>query len=102
MRAQQATVWQIKCVLLVARGMVGGGVEGIKAVPFGLDVRAFGECEPHPPENRDAAIEHLREWMKRTALMRCARKRDIDVGNRSGFFFGAKIFRAHFNRSRYR
>ena len=58
--------------------MIGGSIEGIKAMPFGLDVRAFGERESHSPENRDATIQHLRERMKGAALMRCARKRKIE------------------------
>ena len=66
-------------------------------MPFGLDVRAFGQRESHPPENRDAAIEHLCERMKRAALMRRARKRKINIGNSGGFLFGAKIFGAGFN-----
>src|SRR5438105_15448817 len=80
--------------------MVGGSIEGIEAMPFGLDVRAFGEREPHPPENRGAAIEHLCKRMKRTALMRCARKRKINIGNRGGFLFGAKVFGASFDSGR--
>src|SRR4029078_9385075 len=61
--------------------MIGGSIEGIKAMPFGLDVRAFGERESHSPENRDATIQHLCERMKGAALMRCARERKINIGN---------------------
>ena len=61
-------------------------------MPFGLDVRAFGERESHSAENLDPAIEHLRERMKRAALVRCARKRDVDIGNAADSFVGAKSF----------
>ena len=63
-----AAVGQIKSVLLVARRMIGRGVERVEAMPFGFDVRAFREREPHSPENADPAVEHLGEGMERAEL----------------------------------
>ena len=51
-RAQQPAVGQIKCVLLVARGMIGRGVERVEAMPFRFDVGSVGERESHAAENR--------------------------------------------------
>ena len=63
-----AAVGQIKCVLFVSRRMIGRGVERVEAMPFGLDIRSFGESETHSPKNSDRAIEHLGERMERAEL----------------------------------
>ena len=68
MGAEHATVWQIKCVLLIARRMIGRGVEGVEAMPFGLDIRSFGKSETHSPKNSDSAVQHLGERMERAGL----------------------------------
>ena len=71
--AEQAAVGQIKGVLLVARRMIGRGVERVEAMPFGFDVRTFRERETHPAENADRAIEHLGEGMQAAELARRCR-----------------------------
>ena len=45
--------------------MIGRGVERVEAMPFVLDVRTFGEREPHSAKNADRAIEHLGERVER-------------------------------------
>ena len=47
MRAQQAAVFQPECILHVARGVVGGDVEGVEVVVLGFDLGAvdYGEAE---------------------------------------------------------
>jgi hypothetical protein len=77
--AEKPAVRQIKGVLLVARGVIGRGVEGVEAMPFGFHVRTFGERKAHPPENADPAIEHLGEGMQAAQLGGDAGKRDVDV-----------------------
>ncbi len=67
---RKPAIGQIKCVLLVARRMIGRSVQRVEAMPFRLDVGAFGKRESHPAENTDRAIEHLRERMKRAEFMR--------------------------------
>src|ERR1700730_13907585 len=79
MCAQQSTVRHIKCILLVAGGVVGRGVERIKAMPFIFDVWSVGESESHAAKNVDRAIEHLSEGMERAALVRSAGQRDVNV-----------------------
>ena len=48
--------------------MIGRGVERVEAMPFGLDIRPFGESETHSPKNSDPAVEHLGERMERAEL----------------------------------
>ncbi len=74
MSAQQATVGQIKCVLLVPRRMLRRRVKRIEAMPFGFDVGTVGQRKTHAAKNLNAPIEHLRERMQRSALVRSARQ----------------------------
>ena len=43
-------------------------------MPFGLDVGTIGQRKTHATKDCDPAIEHLRERMQGTALLRSARQ----------------------------
>src|SRR5438094_6304603 len=95
---KQPAVWQIECVLFSARGMFGRRVERIETMPFVFNVRPVCEREAHSPKNFDRALPHLGEWMQRADLMRTSRERDIDPGERFGFFSRTKTCRVRFER----
>ena len=85
-RAQQTAIGEIESILLVARGVVGGRVQRVEAMPLGLDVRPVGERETHPAENCRRAIQKLRNRMQRSfssKRSRSARQRHIHAGERS-------------------
>ena len=59
-------------------------------MPFGLDVRPFGERKTHSAKDADGAIEHLGEGMERADFGDGSGQRNIDVGQRLGFFLAPK------------
>ena len=71
-RAEQSSIRQIKCVLLVPRGMFGWRVQRVEAVPFVLNVWTISERETHSPENLNRSLEHLGERMQSAELVRRA------------------------------
>ncbi len=72
--AQQTAVRQIKRVLFVSRRMIGRSVQRVETMPFRFDVGSIRQRESHAAKNRDGAIEHLGEGMKRTELGQRARE----------------------------
>jgi dihydroorotase-like cyclic amidohydrolase len=56
MGTKKSAVGEIKCILLVAGWVIGRRVQGIKAVPLGLDIGAIGDCKPEPAEDLNRAI----------------------------------------------
>ena len=78
-RPQNTAIRQIEGVLFVAGRMIRWSVKGIKAMPFGLDVRSFSEGETHPAKNCDRAVEHLGQGMKRPASVCGAGQRNVDA-----------------------
>src|ERR1035441_4453368 len=55
---------QIERVLCIARGVVGGRVQGVEAVILVLDLRAVCDYEPDLAETADNVLGHLRERME--------------------------------------
>src|SRR5438552_18686311 len=55
---------QIKRVLRVARGMVGGRIEGVEAMIFVLDLRSIGNDEANLAEAAHDVVGDLRERMQ--------------------------------------
>ena len=55
---------QIERVLCIARGMVGGRVQGVEAVILVLDLGTVGDYEPDLAETADDILSHLRERME--------------------------------------
>ena len=47
---------EVELVLGGARGVVGGGVEGVEVVPDGVDVGAVGDDEAHAAEDGDGGV----------------------------------------------
>ncbi len=89
--AEKATVVEVKSVALVTGGMVGGGVEGVKAVPFGLDLGSFSEGEAHAAEGGDGEVADLREGVEGAgALAGAAGQGEIESGDRGGILGGLK------------
>src|ERR1044071_8996792 len=74
--------------------MIWRRIQSIKAIPFGFDIRTFGERETHAPEDLNSALMHLMKRVQRTNLVWCSRKRDVDARERFGFFFSTNFFRA--------
>src|SRR5437667_452332 len=74
MCSKQTPVGQIKCVLLVACGMIRRCVERIKTMPLRFNVRTIRERKAHLAKDCDGAIEYLRQGMQRSALAGCAGK----------------------------
>ena len=91
MRAQEASVGEVEGVLLVARGVVGGGVERVEAVPFVVDVRAVGEREAHAAEDLHGAVEQLRDRVQ-AARRDGARagQAQVEAGKGVGFVLGGE------------
>ena len=58
-RAQQAAVGKVKRVLLVAGRMVGRGVQRIKTMPLGFDVRPVRNRKSHPLEASHGTVHEL-------------------------------------------
>src|SRR5206468_1210898 len=91
---EQSTVWEIKCVLLVARRMFGRCIERVEAVPFVFHIGTVCECESHSPKNFDRAIPHLRKRLKCAEFVRSSWKRDVDLGKRARLLLRRKLVRA--------
>ena len=87
--AEKATVVEVEGVALVAGGVIGGGVEGVEAVPFGLDFGAFGEGEAHAAEGGDGEVADLGEGMDGAdAEAGAAWEGDVESGDGGGVFGG--------------
>lgn len=71
---------EIKCVLLVARGMIGQRVERVEIEDFVLDVGAIGESEAEAAEDFDGAVARLQNGMERAGRLVAAGQRGIEVG----------------------
>src|SRR3989442_15402866 len=56
-----ARLRQIKGVLRVTRGMVGGRIEGVEAMIFVLNLRSIGNNETNLAEAAHYVVRHLRE-----------------------------------------
>jgi hypothetical protein len=82
MGAEKPPVGKIEGVLLVARGMVGGSVQRIKAVPLGLDVGAVGDGEAEPAEDLDGAVDQQGERVERPSLGSRTREGCVDGSER--------------------
>ena len=83
-RAQEAAIGKVKGVLLVSCRMVGGRVQRVEAMPFGLDIRAIGNRKAHAPEAPNRPVEQLRERMKGSRLWKCPRQGEVERRNGSG------------------
>ncbi len=87
--AEKAAVVEVEGVALVAGGVVGGGVEGVEAVPFGFDFGAFGEGEAHAAEGGDGEVADLCEGVQGAgALAGATGEGDVESGDGSGVFGG--------------
>jgi hypothetical protein len=71
--AQEFAGVEIEGVLLVARRVVGGRVEGVETMELVLDFRAVGEGEAHAAEDGDGLVADQRERMERTSGQRRGR-----------------------------
>ncbi len=74
----------IKSVLGVAGRMVGGGVQGVKAVILILDLRPFSHGKAELAEGADDVLGDLREGMKFAERPAAARQREIRGLSRQG------------------
>ena len=54
----------VERVLNVARGMVGGRVQRVEAMPLVLDLRPVLDGKSHAAKDGDGALEDLRERMQ--------------------------------------
>jgi hypothetical protein len=83
--AEKAAVVEVEGVALVAGGVVSGGVEGVEAVPFGLDLGAFSEGEAHAAESGDGEVADLREGVEGAgALAGATGQGEIESGDGGG------------------
>src|SRR5260370_19214885 len=71
-RSQQPAVWQIKCILLIARRVFGRCVECIEAMPLVFDVWSVSQRESHSSVGLDRALEYLCERMERAPTFCCS------------------------------
>src|SRR6266566_7112578 len=85
-RPKQTSVWEIKCVLFIARRMVGCRIQRIKAVPLRFQIGTFGEREAHSSKNLNSTLMHLVKRMQRTDLMRRSWQGNIDLSEPARFF----------------
>jgi len=95
------SVRQIKCVLAVARGMVGGRVKRVEAMVLVFDLRAVRHREANFAERADNVVGHLGERMQfaqrgaasgQGEIRRLLRQRGFEfkflpAGNQRGFEF---------------
>src|ERR1700724_2772966 len=75
--AQEPAIQKIKCIRLVPGWMIGGGIKGIEAMPFGFNVRSLSHSEPQAPEDSDGLILELSQRMQRSNSNRSCRQRFI-------------------------
>ena len=78
--AQELAVFEIKGVGLIPRGVVGGRVERVEAMPLGLDLGPFGEGEAHAAEDADGFVEDEGEGMEPAFGERTGRQGRVDRG----------------------
>ena len=64
MGAEEFTGVEVEGVGVVARGVIGGGVESIEAVELGFDFGSIGEGEAEAAEDLDGAVLHDGEWVQ--------------------------------------
>ena len=88
--AEKPPVGKIEGILLVARRMVGGGVQRVEAVPLGLDVGAVGDGEAEPAEDLDGAVDQQGERVERTRLGSRAREGCVDGSERGRVGLGGE------------
>ena len=86
--AHEPAIGQIEGVALIARRVVGRGVEGVKAVPLGLNLRAVGQGETHAPQGAHRQVADLGERVQAAAVGRAARQGQVDAGHGGGVLGG--------------
>src|ERR1700691_6053492 len=64
--------------------MIRRGVQGVKAVPFRLDVGAVSEGKPQAPQNPHRLILQERQWMEAAKTEFPSGKRHIDIAQALG------------------
>ena len=88
---KEASVGEIEGIFFVASGVIGGGIEGIEAMPFGFDVGAIGESEAHSAEDLDGPVLELGDGVERTLGGGGAWERGIDAGESEGIGMGGEF-----------
>ena len=64
-------------VVLLARGVLGRDVQGVKVVPIALDLGTFGHGKAHVGENRGDLFGHLADGVDRALTARTHRQRNV-------------------------
>ena len=89
--AKEASVWEVEGIFFVAGGVIGGGIEGIEAMPFGFDVGAIGEGEAHSAEDLDGPILELGDGVEGTLEAGGAWERGVDASESEGIGIGGEF-----------
>ncbi len=77
---------EIKGVLHVARGVVGGDAQLLEIVEVPLDLGAIGDVEAEAREDLDDVVERLRDRMAVAAMAGAAGQRDVELFAMQIFF----------------
>ena len=87
--AQQLAIGHVEGVALIAGRVVGGRVEGIKAMPLGLHLRSVGEGEAHAAQGAHGEITDLGEGVEAAdSCTGAARQGEVDARHGGGVFGG--------------
>mgnify|MGYP000669288013 CR=1 FL=1 len=78
MGAEELAGIEIESIGVVARGVIGGSIEGVEAVELGFDFRSAGHRESHAAKCLRRQIQDLRDGVKCAGLLWIAGERDID------------------------